>query len=208
MSGGADTDEVLVYSSASETSMKQLSLAAVGQVAVCVIMGAFLVFHPQAASSEMLPGWTLQGRTGLAGIVVGFGAVFASGTRSFLAKQIMRIATLPSEPEMLHIYTLQFPTTIKRHRVPRKEFYAITAAYQEIDLEKESKESYIMPMYVGGDVRQTLIIDLRGELLDKEVVHELLTKAAKELAHQADWSDNTPKEGKKTFVPNRHRKSL
>lgn len=63
-----------------------------------------------------------------------------------MSKQIMRIATIPGDDKNVHVYTLEFPTTLKCHLVPRKEFYSITAAYTEIDLDKDAKESQIMPM--------------------------------------------------------------
>lgn len=54
-------------------------------------------------------------------------------------------------------------------------------------------------------------MDLKGEISDKAVVHELLTKAAVELAGEANW-DKPAAQGdagdKKTFVPNRVRNKL
>ena len=62
----------------------------------------------------------------------------------------------------LHIYTFRFPTGTTRHRVPCKEFYAISAAYGGLDLEAEkSGPAPLVPVFVGGPVTGTLLLDLR-----------------------------------------------
>ena len=66
---------------------------------------------------------------------------------------------------MLNVYVAGFPFGQSCRQVPKDDFYAITAAYEAFDLEKESKgKAPIVPVYVGGKEPGTCIMDLRSPL--------------------------------------------
>ena len=63
------------------------------------------------------------------------------------------------------MYIFRFPAGTTRLRVPRKEFYAISAAYGGLDLESEKAgPAPMVPVYVGGPEPGTLLLDLRRRL--------------------------------------------
>ena len=47
------------------------------------MMGVLIVYHPAAASSSLLPGWTFEGRAVLGGLISCFGGIFATGCKGF-----------------------------------------------------------------------------------------------------------------------------
>ena len=63
----------------------------------------------------------------------------------------------------MHVYTFRFPNGADCHKVLRQDFYAISAAYGDMDLDKERKGAApsIVPVYIGGSVMRTVLIDLR-----------------------------------------------
>ena len=166
-SSGADND-VVIYSSKFESVLRAISAGSVAQGGVCTLMAAAVSLHPAAADSSLLPGWTASGRGALSGALIGFGAAVVLGSKGFLSKQILKVATIPSAPDDINVYVLSFPFGSAVHRVPKKEFYVITAAFGEFDLDKEANgPAPILPVYVGGSLGQTLMMDVRGDFLDK-----------------------------------------
>ena len=60
------------------------------------------------------------------------------------------------------MYTFCFPLGTTLHRVPRREFYAVTAAFGALDLDRErAGPAPLMPVFVGGTVMGNRLIDLR-----------------------------------------------
>ncbi|EKX35846.1 hypothetical protein GUITHDRAFT_165872, partial [Guillardia theta CCMP2712] len=168
-------DREVMYESRSISTLQNLAMGSVAQTAICCLVGGLLAFHPAAASSAWLPGWTLQGRAFLSGIIVGFGCTITMGARAFVTKQIVRVSSSPHSPDEIEIDVMSFPSGVTVHRLPAKEFYAITAAYGEFDIDKEAAGAApMLPVYVGGSVKNTLMIDMRGKFLHKDRMQELL----------------------------------
>jgi hypothetical protein len=143
----------------------------------------------------------------LSGLLLGFGAAVVIGCKGFLTKQVLKVATIPDAPNDVNIHLLSFPFGSTVHRVPKKEFYVITAAFGEFDLEKEANgPAPILPVYVGGHVRQTLMIDVRGEFLDKDAMAEILVAAPS--ADGGDWDAKADELLQKPFIPNKVKKDL
>jgi len=171
----SDNVREILYESPSISTLQNLAMGSVAQAAICCVVGGLLTFHPAAASSAWLPGWTLQGRAFLSGIIIGFGGTITIGARAFVTKQIIRVSWLPLSTDEIEIDVMSFPSGVTVHRVPAKEFYAITAAYGEFDIDKEATgPAPMLPVYVGGSVKNTLMIDMRGKFLGKARMQELL----------------------------------
>jgi len=144
-------------------------------------------------------------------LLIGFGAAVVLGCKGFLGKQILKVATIPSAPDDINIYMLSFPFGTSVHRVTKKDFYVITAAFGEFDLDKEAQgPAPILPVYVGGSVQQTLMIDIRGNFLDKDAMQQILAHAPS--SDGGDWDEkadeilNNPSASSKAsqpFVPNK-----
>jgi hypothetical protein len=73
-------------------------MGSLAQATVCAAVAGLVSFHPAAAQSALLPGWTTQGRAVLSGLILGFGVFIVLGFKGFLNKNILRVATLPSDP--------------------------------------------------------------------------------------------------------------
>ena len=58
-----------------------------------------------------------------------------------------KVATIPDCPEDINIYLLSFPFGTSVYRVPKNEFYVITAAFGEFDLYKEASGILCMNIY-------------------------------------------------------------
>lgn len=152
-------------------------------------------------------GWTASGRGALSGLLLGFGAAVVIGCKGFLTKQVLKVATIPNAPDDVNIHLLSFPFGSTVYRVPKKEFYVITAAFGEFDLEAESTgPAPILPVYVGGHVRQTLMIDVRGDFLDKEAMAEILVPPPS--SDGGDWDAKADELLQKPFIPNKVKKDI
>ena len=152
-------------------------------------------------------GWTASGRGALSGLLIGFGAAIVIGCKGFLTKQVLKVAVIPSAPDDVNIHLLSFPFGSTIYRVPRKEFYVITAAFGEFDLEAEAQgPAPILPVYVGGTVRQTLMIDVRGDFLDKDAMAEILVPPSS--SDGGDWDAKADELLQKPFIPNKVKKDM
>jgi len=175
MSSGS-SEEKFIYISKFEASAKSLATGSLAQLGLCALMAGLVTFHPAAANSAALPGWTMGGRAMLGSGVVGFGASVVFGLKGFVEKHVLRISVSPDAPGMLKVYVAGFPFGQTERMVKEEEFYAITAAYEAFDLDKEAKgKAPLVPVYVGGKEPGTYIMDLRGDFLDKAACEAVLT---------------------------------
>mmetsp|Transcript_28947 Transcript_28947/g.58311 ORF Transcript_28947/g.58311 Transcript_28947/m.58311 type:complete len:122 (-) Transcript_28947:266-631(-) len=108
--------------------------------------------------------------------VVGFGASVVMGLKGFVEKHILRISVSASSPGMVKVYVAGFPLGQTSREVRVEELYAITAAYEAFDLDKEAQgQAPMVPVYVGGPSPGTFLMDLRGEFLDRAACVEALS---------------------------------
>eukprot|EP00292_Cryptomonas_paramecium_P009440 CAMPEP_0113690198 /NCGR_PEP_ID=MMETSP0038_2-20120614/17634_1 /TAXON_ID=2898 /ORGANISM="Cryptomonas paramecium" /LENGTH=252 /DNA_ID=CAMNT_0000611449 /DNA_START=40 /DNA_END=795 /DNA_ORIENTATION=- /assembly_acc=CAM_ASM_000170 len=174
-------NEVVVYNSGSEQALNFMGVGSIVQAGICVVMAGLVTFHPAAASSALLPGWTFQGRAMLGAGVVAFGCAMGLGFKGFLSKNIIRVATIPSDPDHLNVYLFSFPAGTTRYRVPRREFYAITAAFSQFNLDSERKgPAPVLPVYVGGPLIGTYLMDVSSGIVDAAAVRSILSDAISE----------------------------
>jgi len=102
-----------------------LSAVSAGQLLVCAGTAALVAFHPAAATSALLPGWSAEGRGLLGAALVGFGVSVVFGVKGFVSKHIVALAVSGRDSGVVLVDVLAFPSGVVRHTVPIDQIYAI-----------------------------------------------------------------------------------
>jgi hypothetical protein len=102
-----------------------LSTVSAGQLLVCAGTAALVAFHPAAATSALLPGWSAEGRGLLGAALVGFGVSVVFGVKGFVSKHIVALAVSGRDSGVVLVDVLAFPSGVVRHTVPIDQIYAI-----------------------------------------------------------------------------------